>query len=322
MVEDAAVLSLGQTVLRGEAAALAGLADRLDGAFSAAVRILGACSGRVVVAGMGKSGHVARKIAATLSSTGTPAYFLHAAEGAHGDLGVLQSGDVAVLLSKSGETGEVVALLPFLKRLGIGVVSMTNVRACTLARAADAAIVLEIATEVCPLDLAPTTTTTAMLALGDALAIALMGARSFGRDDFARIHPAGQLGRLLLSVRDLMQVDDLPCVGLDVTVREALAAILNHKNRGIAIVVDAAGLLAGVVADGDLKRLLLRHEHLLELPVGDVMTKNPQTIAPEALVGEALARMEGRFTSLVVVAPTGEPLGLLHIHDILEARVL
>jgi len=322
MPEDARVLARAREVLAAEAEALQGVAERLDSSFVEAARLLAECRGRVIVSGMGKSGHVARKIASTLSSTGTPALFLHPAESAHGDFGILSEQDAVLLLSKSGETAEVAAMLPHIKRLGARIISITNTAECTLARAADSAITLMLDAEACPLNLAPTSSTTVMLALGDALAIALMHGRSFGREDFARIHPAGQMGKMLLAVRDLMQREDLPCVDESVPVREALLAILNHKNRGIALVLDPEGRLAGVICDGDLKRLLLKHERLLDLVVGDVMTRDPQTIGPGALVGEALSRMEGRFTSLVVLDGERRPLGLLHIHDILEARVV
>jgi arabinose-5-phosphate isomerase len=295
-------------------------ADALGASFIKAVRLL--AGARVIVSGMGKSGHIARKIASTFSSTGTPAFFLHPAECAHGDFGVLCAQDAVVLLSKSGETAEVVNMLPHIKRLPARIISITNTAECTLARMADVPIVLGVQAEACPFNLAPTTSTTVMLALGDALAIALMRGRSFGREDFARNHPAGRAGRMLLQVQSLMQREDIPCVTENAALREALLAILNRKNRGIALILDAEGRLAGVVCDGDLKRLLLKHECILDLPLQAVMTPNPQTIAPDALVGEALARMEGRFTSLVVVDSENRPLGLLHIHDILEARLV
>lgn len=322
MPEVVDYLRLGQNVIREEGEVLLALAGRLDDAFSRALEILRDCRGRIVVAGMGKSGHIARKIAATFSSTGSPALFVHPAECAHGDLGGVTGDDVVILLSKSGETAEVLAMLPFLKRMGAPVIAISNAAESGLARVADASIVLGIESEACPLDLAPTSSTTAMLALGDALAIVLMQVRSFTREDFARTHPGGRLGRLLLHVEDLMETQDLPYVAENVTVREALLAILNHRNRGIALVTDVEGRLSGVVCDGDLKRLLLKHEQLLEMPVFKVMTRQPQTIGPLALVGEALVRMEGRFTSLVVTDEKGRPLGLLHIHDILEARLL
>jgi len=322
MPETVEYLRLGRDIVRVEGEALLSLAGRLDEQFSRAVAILRDCRGRIVVAGMGKSGHIARKIAATFSSTGSPALFVHPAECAHGDLGGVTGDDVVILLSKSGETAEVLAMLPFLKRIGARIIAITNVAGSGIARPADASILLGIGSEACPMDLAPTSSTTAMLALGDALAIVLMRVRSFTREDFARNHPGGRLGRLLLHVQDLMETQDLPYVAEDVTVREALMAILNHRNRGIVMVTDARGCLSGVVCDGDLKRLMLRHEHLLDMPVREVMTRRPQTIGPLALVGEALARMEGRFTSLVVTDGNGSPLGLLHIHDILEARLL
>jgi len=315
-------LRLGRDVVRAEGEALLALSTRLDGAFSSAVDILRECHGRIVTAGMGKSGHIARKMAATFSSTGSPGFFVHPAECSHGDLGGITGDDVVLLLSKSGDTAEVLAMLPYLKRIGARIIAITNTADSGIARAADVSILLGVGFEACPMDLAPTTSTTAMLAIGDALAIVLMQVRSFTREDFARNHPGGRLGRLLLHVQDLMETEDLPYVSEEVSVREALMAILNHRNRGIVMVTDAAGLLAGVVCDGDLKRLMLRHEHLLELPVHEVMTKNPQTIAPGALASEALARMEGRFTSLVVTDNGNRPLGLLHIHDILEARLV
>ncbi|MDR2734732.1 MAG: KpsF/GutQ family sugar-phosphate isomerase [Spirochaetota bacterium] len=314
--------SEARAVLEMEAAAIVSFAERLDAAFAEAVLLLAQCRGRIIVSGMGKSGHIARKTASTFSSTGSPALFLHPAECAHGDFGVIAPEDIVILLSKSGETAEVVHLLPHLKRLGARIIAITNGAENTLARFADAALVLGVETEACPLNLAPTCSTTVMLALGDALAVVLMRRRSFGRDDFARVHPAGSLGRMLLTVRDLMQTEDLPSVTEDATVREALHAILSHRNRGIVLVLDSDRKLAGVLCDGDLKRLLLRHTELLDLRVGDVMTKNPQTIEPGALIGEALARMEGLYTSLVVLDDDSRPAGLLHIHDILEARLV
>jgi arabinose-5-phosphate isomerase len=322
MSEALDLTALGREIVQAEAAALAALAERLGREFSDAVSLLQACRGRIITAGMGKSGHIARKMAATFSSTGAPAIFVHPAESAHGDLGVITGEDVVILLSKSGESAEIIAMLPFIKRIGAKIVSIGNSSQSVIARSADAAIVLGIASEACPMDLAPTTSTTAMLAIGDALAIVLMRVRSFTRDDFARNHPGGRLGRLLLHVEDLMETRDLPFVTEGVSLREALMAILNHRNRGIVMVTDEGGRLSGVICDGDLKRLMLKHEHLLDLPVRAVMTQNPQTIAPLALVGEALARMEGRFTSLVVIDEIGRPLGLLHIHDILEARLV
>jgi len=314
------MLDEARGVLETEAGALMEFARRLGPSFAHAVRLL--AGARVIVSGMGKSGHAARKIASTFSSTGTPAFFLHPAECAHGDFGVLSAQDVVLLLSKSGETAEIINMLPYIKRLPARIISITNTEECTLARMADVALILGVESEACPLNLAPTTSTTVMLALGDALAIVLMRGRSFGREDFARNHPAGKAGRMLLQVQSLMQREDLSCVAENATLREALLAILNHKNRGIALVLDKGGRLAGVICDGDLKRLLLKHEQILDLVVSDIMTPDPQTIEPEALVGEALARMEGRFTSLVVVDNEKRPLGLLHIHDILEARVV
>jgi len=322
MTPDAFPFGEARAVLEMEAAAIAQFAERLDHAFGQAVLLLANRKGRIVVSGMGKSGHIARKIASTFSSTGSPAMFVHPAECAHGDFGGIAPEDIAVLLSKSGETAEIVYLLPHLKRLGVRVIAITNSAENTLARFADAALVLGVEAEACPLNLAPTCSTTVMLALGDALAVVLMRQRSFGREDFARVHPAGSLGRMLLSVGDLMQTEDLPIVSEDSTVREALHAILSHKNRGIALALDSDRKLAGVLCDGDLKRLLLRHEGLLDLRVGDVMTKHPQTIGPGALIGEALARMEGLYTSLVVLDNESRPIGLLHIHDILESRLV
>lgn len=314
--------SEARAVLEMEAAAIVQFASRLDSAFEQAALLLAKCGGRIIVSGMGKSGHIARKIASTFSSTGSPAMFVHPAECAHGDFGVITPEDTVILLSKSGETAEVVQLLPYLKRLGTRVIAITNSADNTLARFADVVLILGVEAEACPLNLAPTCSTTVMLALGDALAVVLMRERSFGRDDFARVHPAGSLGRMLLSVGDLMQTEDLPAVTENATVREALRAILSHKNRGIVLVLDSDRKLTGVLCDGDLKRLLLRHDGLLDLRVGDVMTANPQTIEPGALIGEALARMEGLYTSLVVLDNELRPIGLLHIHDILEARLV
>lgn len=307
-----------------EQQAIAALAQRLDHHFDRACELVLACQGRVVVTGMGKSGHIAGKIAATLASTGTPAFFVHPGEASHGDLGMITPGDVVLALSNSGETGEVTALLPLLKRLGTPLISMTGRPGSTLGRHADAHLDSGVAREACPLDLAPTASTTAALALGDALAVALLEARGFTAEDFARSHPGGSLGkRLLLTVRDLMHEGQrLPQVPLGSPLRDALLEI-TRQGLGFTCVVDADGRLAGVYTDGDLRRTLDHHGDLSALRVDDVMTRPGKRIAPDVLAAEAVRVMEdNRITALAVVDEAGYPIGALHMHDLLASGVI
>ena len=311
-------------VLRIEGDAVAALVERLDGRFARAVHLLHACRGRVVLTGMGKSGYIAQKIAATFSSTGTPALFLHPAEGVHGDLGMIVRGDVVVAISNSGETQELVSILPHIRRFGVPLVSLVGNLQSTLARESDVALDVSVKEEACPLNPAPTASTTAALAMGDALAVALLEQRGFQEEDFALLHPAGSLGRrLLLRVRDLMHTGDaLPLVREEATMREAILEI-SGKRLGMTAVVDAAGLLCGIVTDGDLRRALQKFPDLLARRVADCMTRHPKTIPRDELAARAVQVMEQySITSLIVVGEAGRPEGVLHLHDLLKAGVV
>lgn len=274
------VLSLARNVLETEATAILSLASQLDQNFIAAVELLLACTGRVVVSGIGKSGHIARKLAATLASTGTPAFFVHPAEASHGDLGMIMTEDVVIVLSNSGETEELVDIFPLIKRTGARLIAMTGNPASSLAKLADVHLNARVEKEACPLNLAPTASTTAALALSDALAMAVLDARGFGPEDFARSHPGGMLGRRLLTyVRDVMRADvQLPCVELSATVHDALFEI-TEKRLGMTAVVDHAGYVKGVFTDGDLRRLLAKRNDVSTLNIAEVMTTQPYTIS-------------------------------------------
>ena len=313
-----------QRTLKIEQQAIAALAERLDNHFDRACELILACQGRVVVTGMGKSGHIAGKIAATLASTGTPAFFVHPGEASHGDLGMVTPGDVVLALSNSGETAEVTALLPLLKRLGTPLISMTGRPGSTLARHADAHLNSGVTREACPLDLAPTASTTAALALGDALAVALLETRGFTAEDFALSHPGGSLGkRLLLRVGDLMHEGErLPTVPLGSSLRDALLEI-TRQGLGFTCVVDEHNQLIGVYTDGDLRRTLDQHHDLSSLKVDDVMTRPGKRTTPDVLAAEAVRLMEdGRITALAVVNAEGQPVGALHMHDLLRSGVI
>jgi arabinose-5-phosphate isomerase len=317
-------LALAREVLKIEAGAVAALASRLDEQFVAAVRLILACRGRVVVTGVGKSGHVGRKIASTLASTGTPAFFVHPAEASHGDLGMITREDVVLALSYSGESDELRTILPIVKRLGAKLVALTGNARSTLAKLADVVLDARVEKEACPLDLAPTASTTAALALGDALAIAALDARGFGQEDFARSHPAGALGRKLLThVRDVMRTgEEIPRVGDGATLAQAVLEI-SRKRMGMTAVVDEAGRIAGIFTDGDLRRALERGVDIRATPVGAAMTRGPRTIRPDALAAEAVDLMEAsRITQLPVVDAEGRVVGALNIHDLLRAKVL
>jgi arabinose-5-phosphate isomerase len=305
-------------VLETEAAAVRGLLGQLDDRFDRAVELLGACSGRVVCTGMGKSGLVMKKIAATLSSTGTPALFLHPAEAVHGDLGMIVPGDAVVAASYSGTTEELLHLVETLKRLGVPLVAITANGASPLARHADIHLPVAIDREACPLGLAPTASTTATLALGDALAMALLEARGFTREDFALLHPAGQLGKRLLKVEQLMHAGDaLPRVTLETPMRDAIYE-MSKKGLGITAVVDGTGRLAGCISDGDLRRLLQADDAtILRRTAGECMTPNPRTIAGGELAAAALRTMEQRhITSVFVCDQAGRLQGVVHLHDL------
>jgi arabinose-5-phosphate isomerase len=311
-------------VLAIEARAVAALASRLDGRFDRALDLLESCRGKVVVTGMGKSGLICRKIAATLTSTGTPALFLHAAEAAHGDAGVFMKGDVVIALSSSGETDEMVRLIPLIKRQELPLIALTGDPTSTLAHSADVLLDVSVAEEACPMGLAPTASTTAALALGDALAVALLGRRGFGPQDFAVLHPGGALGRRLQKVQDLMHTGEaLPLVRLSTPFQETLLEITG-KRLGVTGVTDGAGVLLGVITDGDLRRALERVDDIRATTAADIMTRNPKTVDASALAEQAVAVMERlSITSLFVLAgDSRKPAGIIHLHDLLRAGVV
>jgi arabinose-5-phosphate isomerase len=324
-VSPASLAASGRRVVEIEARALDALAARIDDAFAAACLAILAGNGRVVCTGMGKSGHVARKIAATLASTGTPAFYVHPGEAGHGDLGMITDADVVLALSYSGESDEVLMLLPVLKRQGNTVIGMTGRPQSTLARESDIHLDVSVPAEACPLDLAPTSSTTASLAMGDALAVALLDARGFTADDFARSHPAGSLGRrLLLHITDVMHAgDDVPRVDAAATLSEALVE-MSRKRLGMTAVVDAEGRLAGLFTDGDLRRTLDNPAlDVRTARIADVMTRAPKTIGADQLAVEAARLMEThKISGLVVVDDAQRPVGALNIHDLLRARVV
>ena len=315
----------GRRVFGIEIQGLQAVAERIDGAFSEACRLLLACTGRVVCTGMGKSGHIARKIAATLASTGTPAFYMHPGEAGHGDLGMVTDADVVLALSYSGESDELLMLLPVLRRQGNRLVAMTGRPGSSLAREADVHLDVSVPAEACPLDLAPTASTTASLALGDALAVTLLEARGFTADDFARSHPAGALGRrLLLHITDVMHTGDaVPRVAADTTLSDALME-MSRKRLGMTAVVDDAGRLLGLYTDGDLRRTLDDpNVDLRATRIGDVMTRSPKTIGSDALAVEAARMMEAhQINALLVLDGDGRVVGALNIHDLLRARVV
>jgi arabinose-5-phosphate isomerase len=319
-----ALLARAREVLQIEADAIAALTDRLGDGFARACELLLACRGRVVVSGIGKSGHVGRKIAATLSSTGTPSFFMHPAEASHGDLGMVIADDVVLALSNSGSTEELLAIVPLVKRRGARLIAMTGDPASRLAQLADVHLDAAVAREACPLNLAPTASTTAAMALGDALAVALLEARGFGPDDFASSHPGGALGRRLLTrVADVMrQGDALPTVAPGASLGEAILEI-TRKRLGMVAVVDGAGRALGIFTDGDLRRLLEQDGDIRRLRIDDVMTRDPAAIGPQALAAEAVQRMEARrITQLLVLDDEARLVGALQIHDLLAARIV
>jgi arabinose-5-phosphate isomerase len=315
-------LGRAHRVLDVEIEALRALRAGLGAEFGRAVELLLACRGKVVVSGVGKSGIVCRKMAATFASTGTPAFFLHAGEASHGDLGMLMRGDVLIAVSNSGESEEVLHLLPLVRRFGVPMIAMTGRRDSTLARAADVALDVSVPEEACPLGLAPTASTTATMALGDALAVALLEERGFSVDDFALLHPAGAIGRRLLRVDDLMHHgDQLPLVPEVASLKDTLVEITS-KRLGVTGVTDAAGDLVGIVTDGDLRRGLERAADIRVLRAADLMTRNPKTIAGDALAAQAVAFMERhRITSLFVLDGRC-PKGVIHLHDLLRAGIV
>ncbi|MEH6415735.1 KpsF/GutQ family sugar-phosphate isomerase [Pseudomonas sp. CGJS7] len=322
---DSGLAESGRRVFEIESQALAAVAARIDGDFTAACKLILAAKGRVVCTGMGKSGHIARKIAATLASTGTPSFYVHPGEAGHGDLGMITDADVVLALSYSGESDEVLMLLPVLKRQGNAVIGMTGRPQSTLARESDVHLDVSVPAEACPLDLAPTSSTTASLAMGDALAVALLEARGFTADDFARSHPAGALGRrLLLHITDIMHAgEDVPRISADATVSEALVE-MSHKRLGMTAVVDDGQRLIGLYTDGDLRRTLDDPGvDLRSTRIAEVMTRSPKTIGADALAVEAAQLMEThKISGLLVVDTERRVVGALNIHDLLRARVV
>lgn len=314
----------GREVIAIEAAAIAELGKRLDAKFERACEICMNCRGRVVVVGMGKSGHIGGKIAATLASTGTPAFFVHPGEASHGDLGMITGQDVVLAISNSGETAEILTILPLIKRLGVPLVSLTGKPDSSLATNADVNLDVSVAKEACPLNLAPTASTTATLAMGDALAVALLEARGFTVEDFARSHPGGSLGRrLLLHVADLMHADEaIPRVTPDVTLSEALVE-MTQKGLGMTAVVDRDGSVLGIFTDGDLRRTLDRRLDVHTTPVADAMTRGGKTIHARELAAEALKLMDDhKINALLVVDDNQRLVGALNMHDLLRAGIV
>jgi arabinose-5-phosphate isomerase len=324
-VTDAELRDLARRVLEIEAEGIRALTGKLDDRFPAAVHVLHRCHGRVIVTGMGKSGLIGRKVAATLASTGTPAYFLHPAEGVHGDLGMLARGDVLLALSNSGETDELLAIMPTVKRLDVPIVLLTGRPESPLARLCDVVLDVAVPQEACPMNLAPTSSTTAALAMGDALAMALLELRGLGPEDYAELHPRGALAwRASVRVADLMQTADaVPIVADDALLKDVVEE-MTRKRLGMTTVVDRAGRLTGVVTDGDLRRLLLRGEAVGTQRAQEVGTRAPKTIAAQALAAEALDVMEasGPITSLVVIDESRHPVGVIHMHHILRAKAV
>lgn len=317
------VVRQARRVFAVEAEGIAAVSNRLDERFERAVEILASCRGKVVVVGMGKSGLICRKIAATFASTGTPAAFLHAAEALHGDFGAVGKGDVILALSHSGETEEILRLLPLIRRLDLPLIAITGEVRSTLGRAADVTLDASVPEEACPLGLAPTASTTAALALGDALAVALFQRNGFTEDDFAVLHPAGSLGRRLLKVQDLMHVgDDVPLVPPTASLADTLHE-MTGKRLGVTGVVDAGGQLIGIITDGDLRRGLSRTTDVNGLTAAHLMTTQPKTIDGRALAARAVAEMERySITTLFILEPgTRRPLGIIHLHDLLKAGV-
>jgi arabinose-5-phosphate isomerase len=314
---------LAKAVLETEAQAILGLIPQLTGSFDAAVALLHGCTGRVLFSGMGKSGIIGRKLAATMSSTGTPSFFLHPAEAIHGDLGVVRAEDVVVSLSYSGETEELVRLVEAIRRTGARLIAITGEQGSTLAQTADVSLSCHVAEEACPMNLAPTASTTAMLALGDALAMALSDVKGFKKEHFANLHPGGRLGKKLMRVGALMQSGDrVPRVTEDTAVADLIHEI-SSKRLGMTTVVSAAGALTGIVTDGDLRRHMSDGPEFLSKRAGDIMTRDPIAIPASLLAAEALQKMESRkITSLVVVDEDGRVEGVVHLHDLWHTQMI
>lgn len=316
------VITIAKKVLAIEERSLRAVHNRLDEEFYRAVKIIADCRGRVVFTGIGKSGLVCRKIVATFASTGTPALFLHPAEGGHGDLGMLMKGDVLIAVSNSGETEEMVRLLPAVERLGVPIICMTGKTQSTMAKRADVVIDISVKEEACPLGLSPTASTAVTMALGDAMAVTLLEIRGFTEEDFALFHPGGAIGKRLLTVSDIMHTgEEIPRVSPDTKMRDALFEITSKK-LGFTTVLHDDGCLLGIITDGDLRRLLEREKDPLSCRAGEVMIKNPKVINPEALAAKALQVMETHsITNLVVLDVEGYVKGVLHMHDVLKAGI-
>jgi arabinose-5-phosphate isomerase len=315
---------LGRAVVKTEADMVNRLMDRINEDFARACQFLLSSKGRIIVIGVGKSGHISKKIAATMASTGSPAFFIHPSEAKHGDMGMITKDDVVLAISYSGESEELIALLPYIKRLGVPLITLTGKPHSTLAKAATINLDASVEKEACPLGLAPTSSTTAALVMGDALAMALLDSRGFTEDDFALSHPGGTLGRrLLLRVNELMhQNTDIPMVKVDASLKEALVE-MTQKKLGMTTVVDQAGKLAGVFTDGDIRRAFDNNADVHDTSVEKVMSRNPKTITSSMLAAEALNIMESfKITSLVIVNENDQPNGIIHIHDILQAGVI
>ncbi|MBM3581403.1 MAG: KpsF/GutQ family sugar-phosphate isomerase [Alphaproteobacteria bacterium] len=318
--EDNAGIATARRVLATEADALRALAASLGSSFAAALDTLAAVTGRVIVTGIGKSGHIARKIAATLASTGTPALFVHPAEASHGDLGMVTSQDAVLALSNSGETAELADIVAYAKRFAIPLIAMTSDPASALARAATVALVYPAADEACPMGLAPTTSTTLMLALGDALAVALLEGKGFSADDFRQLHPGGKLGRRLLRVADIMHTGArIPLLPPSAPMTDAIVE-MTGKSLGCVGIVDSSGRLSGIITDGDIRRHISDAD-LLRRTAGDVMSRNVKTVRPDALASEALHIMNAKAITALFAVEDGRPVGILHIHDCLRAGV-
>lgn len=316
-------LEQARKVLEIEAEAIRALIDRIGEEFLRAIEILDHCPGKVALTGMGKSGLVARKIASTFASTGEPSFFLHPAEAVHGDLGMLSRDDVVIAISKSGETKEIVELLPMFKRLGLKLICITGAPDSTLGKASDVVLDTSVKEEACPLNLAPTASSTAALAMGDALAITLFKKRGFTEEDFAALHPGGALGRKLLKVKDLMHTgEEMPLVGENEQVEKILLE-MSEKKLGHTGVINGQGKLVGIISDGDLRRALAKNGTLSGKSALELMTKNPKLISAEALAAKALQVMESySITALFILASDGKPEGIIHLHDILKAKVV
>lgn len=316
---DRDLLATGRRVLSAESKALSVMAEHLGDAFVKAVRMLMDCNGRVVITGMGKSGHIARKIAATMASTGTPALFVHPGEASHGDLGMIVGEDVVVALSNSGETAELTDLVAYTRRFSIPLIAITRGEQSALGNAADITLLLPPEPETCPMGLAPTTSTTMMLALGDALAVAVLESKGFTAQDFRNFHPGGKIGKILLRVSEIMHTgDELPLANQNENMANVLV-IMTRKSFGCAGIVDDSGKLVGIITDGDLRRHM--NSDLLGKPAASIMTKNPQVIGPQALAAEALKLLNDKKRNQLMVVDNGKPVGVLHVHDLLRAGI-